>query len=238
MSDLAPQPIALPFLDPATPRNLYPLYWKARILGYRIARRFSTATECGLFGAACSDVAGPELPDEFRSVILTHAETGRSEFADAFRSVDFRSAIRANDVAGIGIVHREVLAGHIWLHANYVPGKHNQDGDPKTALPLTLSPTTLYLFNAFVAPEFRGKRLYATMVRIAAEEALRTGYEQIVLTTEVTNQPALKSVKRMGFRCEGITRLLCLGPIVRADYPSNTKSNVAFGKFAGDSRRT
>lgn len=206
---------------------------RARIIAYRVMRKLGTASECRLFVVSCDSVVGPDVPRSLRHVVLTQSDIGHMLLVNRHES-KFARAVEEDGIVGIGIAEHNKLVAHVWLHANYVPGEHNHTGNTDTELSLVLGKKTLYLFNAFVSPEFRGRRLYAAMVRIAAEKARLSGYDRIVMTTEITNSSALKSADRMGFRLGGYTRLWKFGPFVSEERRA-ILGDVKFGSYAGAS---
>lgn len=63
-------------------------------------------------------------------------------------------------------------------------------------------------FAAFVKPSERGQRLYQLLLSLVAASHLQAGMERAVLTVDVTNSPAIKTVRRLGFRARASTKLV------------------------------
>ena len=56
-----------------------------------------------------------------------------------------------------------------------------------------------YIAMLAVDPRFRGRKIGTNLVRLAIEEMIRGDADEIVLETEVTNQPAMQLYEKLGF---------------------------------------
>ena len=108
----------------------------------------------------------------------------------------------------------------------------NHDGDIEAGLPISLPSGWFFIYNAFVEPTHRGQRLYELMLRSLALHAPNTEY--LLLTTEWTNEPALRSIKRTGFRQFGYSIYLRLGWFRYVRYPKHEFGDLRVGKFVGE----
>lgn len=222
---------------------------RIKILAYRVGRKICTVNANHFFGIECSQVSGPECPADLTFTPLTknslsRLDTGHmdadgmntGENCESFQS--FVDRLEGGNALGIGVIDENRIIAYSWIATGEISAKDNHDGDPSTGLPISLPMDTVYLFNAFVEPEHRGKRLYAIMMRYLAEMLMEKGYSKILLTTEVTNKAALIAVRRMGFESVGVSRLLCFGPFLWSRYPTQPMfGGVRVGRYVGDWRK-
>ena len=148
---------------------------------------------------------------------------------DAFRSLNaerFRCfAIKSDD---------RVIA-YAWTGIGEIPSEHNCNGHPWTGLSIKLTSEDVYLFSAYVRPEYRGRRLYEALIGHIARTFFDDGLRRILLTTDACNTSALNAVQRMGFLNCGTTQFVGWGTFRRSKYEMTTAflPNV-IGFYCGD----
>jgi ribosomal protein S18 acetylase RimI-like enzyme len=59
----------------------------------------------------------------------------------------------------------------------------------------------VYLYDAFTAPEFRGRRIYPHLITEAAVHFKNRGYEHALIFSTVQNILSIKGITRCGFKC-------------------------------------
>lgn len=135
---------------------------------------------------------------------------------------------------------RDIIA-YTWVGTGVIPAEHNSNGHPWTGIPISLAPNTAYLFAAFVAREFRGRRLYQQMVSGIGDALAETSTKQLLLTTGKENVAALRAIKRMGFQNLGETCFFaCFSFCTTSYHYSPELGDNRFGIYQGDrkSRKT
>ena len=211
---------------------------RLRFLPYRLVRRCGTADISCVFGIETDNLKTPSVADGFcfaeitetdiRKLVMTHPES----FDDTQAS-----QLAKEGVFCFGVFQGQELAGFAWLATGDIPAEFNHNGDLRAGLPVFLPSDTGFVYNVFVAPEHRGKRLYANVMRFLAEVMRPRGVTRLILTTDATNSSSLKALRRMGFQDLGQAWLFRLGPFSIANYPPTPVfGNVRFGMYTGDRR--
>ncbi|MGE0610035.1 MAG: N-acetyltransferase family protein [Pirellulales bacterium] len=95
------------------------------------------------------------------------------------------------------------LANFAWYALNGIVGGR--------CAPITLStPTNVaYMYNAFTHPDYRGQRLHGLATELAMDKLQELGIDSLVMLVDWTNQPSLRSYRRLGGRPIG--RLITVG---------------------------
>ncbi|MDX1926552.1 MAG: GNAT family N-acetyltransferase [Pirellulaceae bacterium] len=127
------------------------------------------------------------------------------------------------------------IVAYAWIGLGDIPAEHNLNGHEWTGLPLVVDDSTAYLFAAFVGTQLRGKRLYQNLLCWIARSLEREGIERIVLTADLKNEPAIKSVRRIGFELIGDTKFFCGFGLRHASYRVDESfAPCELGKYVGD----
>lgn len=218
--------------------SLMSLIARLGYLPYRVMRRFGLAGVCCIFTAEFGELRNIELPDGMAFIELSPAmmddlcRVYPRHFSDKHRRF-----LESGYQRGFAIFDKESVAASLWLAIEHVPGEINHVGHPATKLPLLLPKEMGYIFNVFVMPPYRGRRLYGAMVSELSKQLSNEDLTGVVLTTEWSNYRALKSVRRMGFRMVGRSVLFKLGRFTLARYPEQPMpGGIRTGRYAGDSR--
>jgi ribosomal protein S18 acetylase RimI-like enzyme len=202
-------------------------------------KRLAVANICCFFAADVSDLLSTPLPEEMRFAELESdmLRKFQESHPDTFNG-EHTELLQRKNVRGFVVTASDGFAGVVWIATESVPGSINHDGHPATELPLYLPKNTAYLFSVFVPAEHRGRRLYPVMVSQLADRLQTSGIRQFVLTTEASNDSALRSVNRMGFRRIGRSMLFGAFGWVIALYPEQPlPGGVTLGHYAGDKQR-
>lgn len=207
-----------------------------RFLPYRLVRKIGTADMSCVFGIESSQLCSSELGGDFRLVevdtsnIAVFCES-HPEFFDDSQAAQ----LATGQFFGFALFQKELLAGFAWLGIGSIPAESNHNGDWRTGLPIKLPPDTGYVYNVLVLPEYRGQRLYGSIMGHIAQRMRSVGVSRLILTTDVMNSSSLKALHRMGFHDLGRAWLFRIGPFSVASYPpSPVFETVCFGKYAGD----
>ena len=99
-----------------------------------------------------------------------------------------------------GILDGQKLAAFCWYCTN-PPARIND------LWALEFAPGCVYVYFVYTAPEYRGKRLLAHGIKMAAREYLQRGYPNILAFVEWANYSSLTAFFRMGFQQFGRMRL-------------------------------
>lgn len=92
-----------------------------------------------------------------------------------------------------GILDGERLVAFCWYCVN-PPARIND------AWALQFAPHCVYVYFVYTAPEYRGQRLLAHGIKLAAREYAQRGYPTILAFVEWANYSSLASFFRMGFQ--------------------------------------
>lgn len=214
------------------------LLHQIRYLPYRVARRIGTADISRVFGIATSDLQVVPLEDQY-----SFAEITSQNFGELIKGYpQFFSDAQATELACDNIFcfatfHNNKVAAFAWLATGDVAAEFNHNGDLQAGLPVFLPPDTGFVYNVFVMPDHRGRRLYGAVMRELAGLMNERGVTRLILTTDATNTSSLKALHRMGFQALGTAWLVRVGPFSMARYPSSPVFGaVHFGKYTGDRR--
>lgn len=209
-----------------------------RFLLYRVVRRIGTADMSCVFGIKTNQLHTPELGDEFQFVEITSRNIAEMcEAYPGFFDDSQAEQLATNQFFGFAVLQQNALAGFAWLGIGSIPAESNHNGDGRTGLPVDLPPDTGYVYNVLVLPEFRGRRLYGSIMGKLAQRMQSRGVSRLILTTDVMNTSSLKALHRMGFQQLGRAWLFRIGPFSMASYPpSPIFDTVRFGKYTGDTR--
>jgi ribosomal protein S18 acetylase RimI-like enzyme len=209
-----------------------------RFLPYRVIRRIGTADMSCVLGIKTSELHTPELGGEFRFVEITsqNIREMRAAYPEFFdeRQVE---QLMTGQFFGVAVFQQDALAGFAWLGIGNIPAESNHNGDVRTGLPIDLLADTGYVYNVLVLPDYRGRRLYGSIMGKLAQRMQSRGVSRLILTTDVMNTSSLKALHRMGFQDLGRAWLFRIGPFSMASYPpSPIFDTVRFGKYTGDTR--
>lgn len=209
-----------------------------RFLPYRVVRRIGTADMSCVFGVKTNQLHTPELGDEFQFVEVTSKNIAemREVYPEFFDDSQAKQ-LATNQFYGFAVLQEDALAGFAWLGIGNIPAESNHNGDRRTGLPIHLPPDTGYVYNVLVLPDFRGRRLYGSIMGNIAQRMHSRGVSRLILTTDVMNTSSLRALHRMGFQDLGSAWLFRIGPFSMASYPPlPVFDTVRFGKYTGDTR--
>ncbi len=97
----------------------------------------------------------------------------------------------------------EVLAGYVCLARGRVDAEDNRASSIRSGVAIDVGQDSVFLYNAFVHPSFRGRRLYGTLIGASMRWQSEQGVRRIVSTADWTNFAALRSCLSIGFRAIG-----------------------------------
>lgn len=203
-------------------------------LPWRILRRFAVANVCCVFAAKFADLQTTALPDGmvFTELSAAMLDDLRRAYPNQFND-EHRSFLEDDQRRGFVVFENESMASFLWLASGNIPGELNHDGNQATKLPLFLPSEMGYIFNVFVMPEYRGRRLYGAMISELSKRLAQQDLVGLVLTTEGSNYRALRSVRRMGFQLIGRSMLVGIGGLRWAKYPSQPlPGGIRLGRYA------
>lgn len=209
-----------------------------RFLPYRIVRRLGTADISRVFGIETNSLRSPAASEGFCFLEVTQADICKLVTTHP----DFFDDTQACQLADEGVYCFAVfrgpdLAAFAWLATGDICGEFNHNGDLRAGLPVSLPSDTGFVYNVFVVPAYRGKRLYATVMSYLAKVMQPRGVTRLILTTDATNTSSINALHRMGFQQLGKAWLFRLGPFSMAGYPpSPIFGAVRFGTYTGDRR--
>jgi GNAT superfamily N-acetyltransferase len=103
---------------------------------------------------------------------------------------------------------RGQLANYSWYALDHVAPEHS------FGIGLTLPEDTIYLYQAFTLPAYRGRRLHQATVQRAVQWFAPMGIQRMVAIVEYGHWTSLRSHLRMGFRRVGHVCLLRRRPIL------------------------
>ncbi|MGB7347546.1 MAG: GNAT family N-acetyltransferase [Pirellulaceae bacterium] len=207
-----------------------------RWLPYRAMRRFAIANICQFYQSPIDQMPRTPIPDEYtiESCSSDRLRSHAHELEYQIPERDFEM-LNTGHAKCFAAFHSDSLAGFAWVAFGDIPGDMNHDGKPETGLSIQLADNAAFVFQVLVLPAYRGHRLYAAIMSQMADHLRKDGIQMLVLTTEGSNQQALKAVDRMGFQNVGQASLFRLGPLCRATYPKLPHaSGFKIGRYVGD----
>lgn len=95
------------------------------------------------------------------------------------------------------------VVGVIFLGSGTIPARHNSGGSAFKGIAVDSPNGAFYLFKVDVLASHRGRKINAAMISYAVSTLQSKGLVSIVTTTDWTNEPFLKSTKRLGFLSRG-----------------------------------
>lgn len=207
---------------------------RTSVLLYKVLRKFAICDYSVLYAADLLSIASTEtdVDTTFETVFnLTELQDCNPSFnAEQFNS------LAPNQFHCWGLKRDGHWVAYLWTGTSSIPADHNSNGHSWTGLPLELDDTTIYIFAAYVKTSERGKRLYQRLLHCIAQEYLKRGMERAVLTVDITNTPAIKTVRRVGFRAHATTHLVRLKNWGWARYSrKKIPYHCTFGSYQGDS---
>ncbi|QDV55399.1 GNAT family N-acetyltransferase [Rosistilla oblonga] len=207
-----------------------------RWLAYRVVRRFAIANVCHFYQSPIDKMPRTPTPSEYDicscSSKRLREHASELDYAIPERDLEMLDAGAAKCFAAF---QADSLAGFAWVAFGNITGEMNHDGKPETGLPIQLVDEAAFVFQVLVLPAYRGRRLYAAILSQMADQLQDNGMHTLVLTTEGSNQNALKAVQRMQFRKVGQASFFRIGPLSRATYPT-LPNDIGFtiGRYVGD----
>jgi ribosomal protein S18 acetylase RimI-like enzyme len=191
---------------------------KFSIACYRFFRKIAICDYSILFASPLIEIESLENRDGISFHCLSTDQWGElSACNDQFRASEFLSLDPARFQCW-GLKENNQWIAYLWTGVGAILAEHNSNGHPWTGLPLQLDDRAVYLFAAFVQPAKRGRRFYQYLLGKVAL-ALRTrGFDIAVLTADVTNIPANRTVRRLGFKAYASTRFTRLRKWASASY--------------------
>jgi GNAT superfamily N-acetyltransferase len=106
-----------------------------------------------------------------------------------------RRRLSAGDTACM-LIEAERLLGYVWFHGL-------QHEDENLGVCFQLAPGEIWLFDAMIAPDHRGRGLYPRLLRVAAEDLWRRGLSRILIAVEASNRNSLQGHLAAGARAVG-----------------------------------
>jgi GNAT superfamily N-acetyltransferase len=109
----------------------------------------------------------------------------------------------AGDRACMLLESGQVLA-YVWFHAV-------EHEDENLGVRFRLGPTEIWLFDAMVAADHRGRGLYPRLLRSAAADLWNDGFSRILIAVEASNHNSMRAHRAVGARNTGslhATRIL------------------------------
>lgn len=207
-----------------------------RWLAYRVVRRLAIANVCHFYQSPIDTMPRTPTPSEYEisscSSKRLREHSSELDYVIPKRDLEMLDAGAAKCFAAF---RSDSIAGFAWVALGNIPGDMNHDGKPETGLPIQLSDDAAFVFQVLVLPAYRGRRLYAAIMSKMADELQRDGIRSLVLTTEGSNQNALRAVQRMQFREVGQATFFRIGPLSQATYPTLPKDvGFTIGRYVGD----
>ncbi len=207
-----------------------------RWLAYRVLRRVAIANISQISYSPIDNIPRTITPNgyEIRLCSSEQLRMYESQLEHAIPAQDF-AMLGTGQAKCFAAFQSDSLAGLAWVAFGDIPGEMNHDGKPETGLPIHLAEDSAFIFNVLVLPAHRGQRLYAAIISKMADALQSSSIRTLVVTTEGSNQNALRAVEQMQFRKAGQASLFQLGPLSRASYP-DLPGDIGFsiGRYAGD----
>lgn len=205
-------------------------------LPYRIVRRLAIANVNYICGSTTDELSQLSLPAGY--AIQSCSSQQLEEHAGALEykfSTQDLSMLASGDYRCFSAFQNESLVGYAWVAFGEVRASANHGGKAETGLPIKLADDTAFVFNVYVLPGHRGCRLYAAIIGQMATALQKESIKKFVLTTEVTNESALRAIKRMGLKKLAQVSFFKIGPLSKAAYPRLPGDcGFTIGRYAGD----
>lgn len=188
---------------------------RKRVLGrlYRATQRFMTCDVSRLMvleRAAMREIAvDPEA--RFRFLSPYDVESFADDLGNELTS-EFSCRLAAGLDRCYAALIRGRLAGYIWLASGSIEAEHNRGRTAASGVPLSFPANAVFVYKAFTREEYRGRRLYASLLAGAMRELSADGVMRLITTADWTNAAAVAACRRLGFQELGkIGRYAC-GP--------------------------
>jgi ribosomal protein S18 acetylase RimI-like enzyme len=212
---------------------------QTRWLPYRILRKYAIAN-ISLFFSLRTDAMGRiDIPHgiEIRQCSSENLRDATRDSDHQFAESDF-SMLDSGKSSCFAAFEGQTLVGFAWVGYGIIDCEMNHDGKPETGLPIQLAKDAVYVYQVFVFPNYRGRRIYAALLSEMADTLGKNGIQTFVLATEASNWSALRAVRRMGFKKLGTTWLLKVGSICKARYPELAADcGFQIGRYVGDQKK-
>ena len=132
---------------------------------------------------------------------------------DVSEYLEFRPDSKSKEIErrlGMGQDCFAVFLGQKIVHAAWVtPGRAFV---PYLGIHIEPCPGEFYLFDIYTKPKFRGMNLYLYREREMEKELRRRGCRRVIASVYPENMPALKAMRKSGYRVAGKMGFLRLGP--------------------------
>ncbi len=177
-------------------------------IAYRLAKRLVNARAVRVLwlGGETLDASGVvgAAGGDFTFRFLTAEEVGRWA-TDPANDLDAAMAARVGSGKDFCFAALAAgrLAGYAWFALGRIEPEHSADAG------ISFPADMAYLYKGYVHADFRGRRLYGTLIQHARNTLADRGAGQLLCLVEWTNQPALRSCLGSGW--DDLGRLVTFG---------------------------
>lgn len=106
-----------------------------------------------------------------------------------------------------GAFESEQLAGYFWLARTSIESENNRSDHPLTGVSMSFPKHAAFVYKAFSLESHRGKGVFPALVAHVSEKLCGEGIQQLISTTECTNDAAKRAFHKCGFM--NIGRIWC-----------------------------
>jgi L-amino acid N-acyltransferase YncA len=141
---------------------------------------------------------------DFRFLTADELAHFASDPANEFDTAFANRASSGHDLCFAAIAKHGQLACYSWYALGSIEAEHH------LGVAMSLPGDVVYMYKAFTHPDFRGRKLYGTIVATALRSLASRGVTKLITSIEWTNFASLRSCQRLGF--ESLGRLSIIGP--------------------------
>jgi ribosomal protein S18 acetylase RimI-like enzyme len=157
-----------------------------------------------LEGAALPSAIEANSDFEFRFLTVDELAHFANDLANDLDAAFAARVSSGHDLCFAAIAQQGQLASYSWYALGSIEAEHH------LGVAMSLPADVAYMYKAFTHPDFRGRRLYGTIVAMALRSLARRGVTKLITSIEWTNFASLRSCQRLGF--QNLGRLSVIGP--------------------------
>ena len=125
------------------------------------------------------------------------------------------------------------LASYGWYARDAIEAEHNRGRSPYSGTAVRFPRHMAFLYKGFTHPDFRGRGIYGLVHQFALQELSAEGVTAILATADWSNNAALRSCYRLGFRYLGRIWRFGWGRWVAGVYPrAASRHEIQLGQQA------
>ncbi len=200
---------------------------------YKIGQRIATLDVTHLMRLDLETASPPPEPPGFTFRFVTAKEI--TSFTSSENDLPPELAARVDlgfDFCFAALADDQ-LASYAWFALGSIEAEHNRGEKLNSGVAMSFPEELAFMYKGFTYPEFRGKGLYGHVSTKALQGLQPHGVSTVISTADWSNESALKSCWRLGFKDLGLVWRAGVGPLMVTHAPRKGKSlGIKFGRKA------